>query len=90
MAAAAAPSVCEALQDGASTDGAATAPTAARARQRDHLRMVKHVGSNAEAPDWPKQRMGAGKLECPPRLGWTASWSTGFIGKYLNRFSLVT
>ena len=36
--------------------------------------------------DWPKRRLGGSKLERPPRIGWTASWSTGFVGKYLNSF----
>ena len=40
MAAARAPSVHEALHDGVSTDGAAAAPTAVRARQRGHPQMA--------------------------------------------------
>ena len=91
MAAAAAPSVREASHDGASTDGAAAAPTAARARQRGHPRMAMHVGSNAAAPNCSVRRLGASELERPPPwLGWTASWSVGFVGRYLNSFSIVT
>ena len=58
VAAAAAPFLREALQDSASTDGAAAEPTTARARQQPHPRMAIHVSSNAAAPDWPKQRLG--------------------------------
>ena len=86
VAAAAAPSVREASHDGASTDGAAAASTAAQARPRGHQRMAMHVASNAAALDWPKRRLGGSELERPPRIGWTASWSTGFVRKYLNSF----
>ena len=81
MAAAAAPSVLETSHDGASMDGAAAAP---------NPRMAVHVVSNAVAPDYSVQRLGASKLECPPRLGWTASWSTGFVDYYPITFLLVT
>ena len=86
MAAVAAPSVREALQDNAGTDGAAAAHKASRARQQGHPRMAMHVGSNAAAPDYSVRRLGASELEHPPRLGWTPSWSTGFFGRYPNRF----
>ena len=45
MATRAAPSVRKASHDGASTDGPAAAPTAARARQRGHLRRLENGGS---------------------------------------------
>ena len=51
-------------------DGAAAASTAAWERQRGHPRMAMHIGSNAVTRDWPKRRLEARKLECPPRLGW--------------------
>ena len=86
VAAAAAPSLREASHDGASTDDAAAAPTAAQEQQRGHQRMAMHVATNAAALDWPKRRLGASKLERPPRIGWTASWSTEFVRKYLNSF----
>ena len=86
VAAAAAPSVRAPSHDGASTDGAVAAPTVVRARQRGHRRMAMHIASNAAPFDLPKRRLGASELERPPRLGWTASWSTGFVGKYLNSF----
>ena len=73
VAAAAAPSVREASHDGASTDGAAAAPTAAQARPRGHQRMAMHVASNAAALDWPKRlfwvsqklKLGARRSEKP-------------------------
>ena len=45
-----------------------------------HPQMAMHVGSDTAAPDWPKRQLEASELERPPRLGWTASWLTGFVG----------
>ena len=67
-------------------NGAEAAPTVAWAQQRGHPRMLMHVGSNAAAPNYSLQQLGASELDRPPRLGWPASWSTGFVGKYLNSF----
>ena len=88
--AAAAPSVREASHDGASTDGAAPALTAARAQQRGHPRMAMHVDSNAATPDYLVRQLVASQLERLSRLGWMSSWSTIFVNYYLNSFSLVT
>ena len=44
VAAAAAPPVREALHEGASTDGATTVSTVARAQQQGHPRMTMHAG----------------------------------------------
>ena len=90
MADAAAPYVREASHDGTSADDAAAAPTFTCARQRGHPRMAMHVVSNAAAPDYSIQRLGASKLKRPPRLRWTASWLTGFADYHPNSFSLVT
>ena len=49
-AAAAAPSVREASHDGASTDGAVAAPTAARARWRGHQRVAMRVARTLRRP----------------------------------------
>ena len=86
MATAAAPSVREASHDGAITDDAAAAPTAAQARQRGHQRMTMHVAADAAVLNWPKRWLGGSELDRSPRIGRTASWSTGFVDKYLNSF----
>ena len=94
VAAVVAPSVREASHDGASTDGAAAAPTAARARQQGHPRMAMYVGSNAVTPDYPVQRLGASKLEHPPQLGWRRhdrlglyDWFFSFIIIYVHNLT---